>query len=63
FDEMGKTSLEHFNTTLTSYSTGAATDKELEEALDSFQDTASDIADQVNDVEISRVCRKILRLC
>ncbi|MDF9843614.1 MULTISPECIES: hypothetical protein [unclassified Paenibacillus] len=54
FDEMGKSSLENFNTTLTSYSTGAATDKELEEALDSFQDTASDIADQVKDVEISK---------
>ncbi|WP_342562347.1 hypothetical protein NST84_22405 [Paenibacillus sp. FSL R7-0345] len=54
FDEMGKSSLENFNTTLTSYSTGAATDKELEKALDSFQDTASDIADQVNDVKISK---------
>ncbi|MBY0012635.1 hypothetical protein [Paenibacillus typhae] len=54
FDEMGKTSLENFNVALTSYSTGAATDKELEEALDSFQDTASDIADQVNDVKISK---------
>lgn len=54
FDEMGKTSLENFNTTLTSYSTGAATDKELEKAVDKFQDTASDIADQVKDVKVSK---------
>ncbi|AIQ54129.1 hypothetical protein [Paenibacillus sp. FSL R7-0331] len=54
FDEMGRSSLENFNTTLTSYSTGAATDKELEQALDSFQDTASDIAGRVNDVKISK---------
>jgi hypothetical protein len=54
FDEMGKSSLENFNTTLTSYSTGQATDKELQKALDEFQDTTSDIADQVNDVKISK---------
>lgn len=54
FDEMGKSSLESFNTTLTSYSTGKATDKELEKAVDEFQDTASDIADQVKDVKISK---------
>lgn len=54
FDEMGKSSLESFNTTLTSYSTGKATDKELQKAVDEFQDTASDIADQVNDVKISK---------
>ncbi|MNC22968.1 hypothetical protein D3C75_709770 [compost metagenome] len=54
FDEMGKSSLESFNTTLTSYSTGTATDDELEKAVDEFQDTASDIADQVKDVKISK---------
>ncbi|KAI7254265.1 hypothetical protein KC345_g11278 [Hortaea werneckii] len=54
FDEMGKSSLENFNTTLTSYSTGQATDKELQKAVDEFQDTASDIAEQVNDVKISK---------
>ncbi|MNI59181.1 hypothetical protein D3C73_1143300 [compost metagenome] len=54
FDEMGKSSLENFNTTLTSYSTGKATDKDLEKALDNFQDTAADIADQVKDVKISK---------
>ncbi|AIQ60173.1 hypothetical protein PBOR_26915 [Paenibacillus borealis] len=54
FDEMGKSSLENFNTTLTSYSTGDATDKELQKAVDEFQDTASDIADQVSDVKISK---------
>lgn len=54
FDEMGKSSLENFNTTLTSYSTGDATDKELQKAVDEFQDTASDIANQVSDVKISK---------
>lgn len=54
FDEMGKSSLENFNTTLTSYSTGEATDKELQKAVDEFQDTASDIANQVSDVKISK---------
>lgn len=54
FDEMGKSSLENFNATLTSYSTGQATDKELQKAVDEFQDTASDIADQVSDVKISK---------
>lgn len=53
FDEMGKSSLEAFNTTLTSYSTGKATDKEMGKAVDEFQDTASDIADDVKDVKIS----------
>ncbi|UQZ32841.1 hypothetical protein C2I18_04260 [Paenibacillus sp. PK3_47] len=53
YDEMGKSSLENFNATLTSYSTGNATDKELEKAVDEFQDTASDLADQVKDVEIA----------
>lgn len=53
FDEMGKSSLETFNATLTSYSTGSATEKELEEAVDEFQDTASDIAAKVNEVEIA----------
>ncbi|NQX44441.1 hypothetical protein HQN87_03770 [Paenibacillus tritici] len=54
YDEMGKSSLENFNTTLTSYSTGQATDKELQKAVNRFQDTASEIADQVNDVKISK---------
>ncbi|WP_019909382.1 hypothetical protein [Paenibacillus sp. HW567] len=53
FDEMGKSSLESFNTTLTSYSTGKATDKELEKAIDKFQDTTSDIAGDVKDVKVS----------
>lgn len=53
FDEMGKSSLENFNTTLTSYSTGNATEKELEKAVHEFQDTASDISDQVKNVEIA----------
>lgn len=53
-DEMDKSSLETFNATLTSYSTGAATDEELEQAVDHFQNTASDIAGQVKDVEISK---------
>ena len=54
FDEMGKSSLDKFNTTLSSYSTGQATDKELQKAVDEFQDSASDIADQVNDVKVSK---------
>ncbi|MGN7761269.1 hypothetical protein [Paenibacillus sp. 22594] len=54
FDEKGKSSLDAFNTTLTSFSTGKATDKELEKAMDQFQDTASDIADEVKDVKISK---------
>ncbi|KWX83958.1 hypothetical protein AMQ83_30050 [Paenibacillus riograndensis] len=54
FDEMGKSSLEAFNTTLTSYSTGKASDSELEKAVDDFQDTASGIADEVKDVKISK---------
>ncbi|KWX74430.1 hypothetical protein AMQ84_20770 [Paenibacillus riograndensis] len=54
FDEMGKSSLEAFNTALTSYSTGKASDSEMEKAVDDFQDTASDIADEVKDVKISK---------
>ncbi|MNC10617.1 hypothetical protein D3C75_582830 [compost metagenome] len=54
FDEMGKSSLETFNTTLTSYSNGKASDKEMEKAVDEFQDTASDIAEEVKDVKISK---------
>ncbi|OKP89877.1 hypothetical protein [Paenibacillus sp. P32E] len=54
FDQMGKSSLDAFNTTLTSFSSGKATDKELEKAIDQFQDTASDIADEVKDVKISK---------
>jgi hypothetical protein len=54
FDEMGKSSLDNFNTTLTSYSTGQATDKELQKAVKEFQDTASAIANQVSDVKISK---------
>lgn len=52
-DEMGKTSLENFNATLTSYSTGQATGKELQKAVDQFQNTASKISDQVSEVKIS----------
>lgn len=54
FDEMGKTSLESFNATLTSYSTGQATGKELQKALDQFQDTASEISDQMSSIKISK---------
>lgn len=54
FDEMGKTSLENFNATLTSYSTGQATGKELQKAVDQFQNTASKISDQVSDIKISK---------
>ncbi|WNS43884.1 hypothetical protein [Paenibacillus sp. MMS20-IR301] len=54
FDQMGKSSLEDFNTTLTSYSTGDATAKELQKAVDQFQDTASDIANQVGEVKIAK---------
>ncbi|WP_438492250.1 hypothetical protein [Paenibacillus sp. IHBB 3054] len=54
FDEKGKSSLDNFNTTLTSYSTGKASDKELEKAVDQFQDTTSEIADKVGDVKISK---------
>ncbi|WP_342480479.1 hypothetical protein NST07_26060 [Paenibacillus sp. FSL L8-0340] len=54
FDEKGKSSLDNFNTTLTSYSTGKASDKELEKAVDQFQDTTSEIADEVGDVKISK---------
>ncbi|WP_238655900.1 hypothetical protein [Paenibacillus piscarius] len=54
FDEMGKTSLENFNATLTSYSTGQATGKELQKAVDQFQNTASKISDQVSEVKISK---------
>lgn len=53
FDQMGKSSLEDFNTTVASYSAGKATDKELEKALEQFQNTASEIADEVKDVKIS----------
>lgn len=53
FDEMGKSSLENFNTTLTSYSTGQATDKEFQKAVDSFQDTASQLAEHVSDIKIA----------
>ncbi|WP_379161302.1 hypothetical protein [Paenibacillus sp. sgz5001063] len=54
FDELGKSSLEEFNTTLTSFSSGKASDKEMEKAIDQFQDTATDIADEVKDVKISK---------
>lgn len=53
FDEMGMSSLENFNATLASYSAGNASDKELEKALDEFQDTTSEIANQVEKVKIS----------
>lgn len=53
-DKLGISSLEHFNTTLASYSAGNATDKELEKAVEEFQDTASEIADQVEKVKVSR---------
>ncbi|MDQ0192535.1 hypothetical protein [Paenibacillus wynnii] len=59
FDEMsaieqeGKSSLEDFNESLASYSAGKATDKQLKKAIDVFQNTATDILQQVNDVEIS----------
>lgn len=53
YDEMGKTSLENFNATLTSYSTGQATGKELQKAVDQFQNTASKLSDQVSGVKIS----------
>ncbi|MBW4080035.1 hypothetical protein [Paenibacillus sp. S150] len=54
FDELGRSSLENFNTTLTSYSTGQASGKELEKAVNEFQNTASDIADEVKAVKISK---------
>ncbi|WP_151735798.1 hypothetical protein [Paenibacillus tengchongensis] len=53
FDQLGKDALENFNTTLASYSAGQATGDELTEAVDHFQDTAADIADQVNGVKIA----------
>ncbi|WP_150266179.1 hypothetical protein [Paenibacillus tepidiphilus] len=53
FDQLGKDALENFNMTLTSYGAGEATGEELTEAVDSFQDTSADIAEQVNDVKIA----------
>ncbi|MRN55603.1 hypothetical protein [Paenibacillus monticola] len=51
-EQLGKSSLEAFNTTLTSYSTGDVTDKQLEKAIDKFQSTAADISDQAEEVKI-----------
>ncbi|KGE18072.1 hypothetical protein [Paenibacillus wynnii] len=59
FDEMsaieqeGKSSLEDFNESLTSYSAGKASDKQLKKSIDKFQNTATDLLEQVNDVKIS----------
>lgn len=51
-EQLGKSSLEEFNTALTSYSTGDVTDKQLEKAINEFQSTAADISDQAEEVKI-----------
>jgi hypothetical protein len=52
-EQLGKSSLEDFNAALASYSTGKATDKQLEKAVDQFQNTAAEISDQAEDVKVS----------
>lgn len=51
-DERGKTSLSDFNAAVASYSAGTASGDELQKALDKFQDTATDLADQVEKVKL-----------
>jgi galactitol-specific phosphotransferase system IIB component len=52
-EQLGKSSLEQFNETITAYSAGEATSKEMEKAIDQFQDTAASISAQAEKVEIS----------
>ncbi|MBT2293441.1 hypothetical protein J7E73_30985 [Paenibacillus albidus] len=53
FEQLGKSSLAAFNEALTSYSTGQATDKQLEKAVTKFQNAAAEIADKAEDVKVS----------
>ena len=52
-EEEGKSSLQDFNTSLTSHSEGKVTDKQLLKAIEEFQSTATDLLKRVNDVKIS----------
>lgn len=52
-DQTAKTSLNDFNEALASYSGGSLTADELEKAIEKFQDTASDLSDKADDVEVA----------
>ncbi|MDT3426445.1 hypothetical protein J2Z22_001971 [Paenibacillus forsythiae] len=52
-DQSAKSSLDDFNKALASYSGGTLAAGELEKALQKFQDTASDLSDKADDIEIS----------
>lgn len=52
-EELGKSSLEKFNEAIASYSIGELTDKKLEEEINRFQRTATEISEKAQKVKIS----------